>query len=54
MEPSEYESIARLEGEHWWYKGMRQITAALLRDIDLPDGATILDAGCGPGGYRHI
>jgi len=50
MEPEEYEAIARLEATHWWYEGMRHISAALLRDVNLPPGATILDAGCGPGG----
>jgi SAM-dependent methyltransferase len=54
VEPGEYERIARLEGEHWWYLGMRAIAAALLREIALPNAqarpARILDAGCGTGG----
>src|SRR3972149_5028878 len=50
MEPSEYESIARLEGTHWWYVGMRNISAALLAEAALPAEAVILDAGGGPGG----
>ena len=39
----------RLENELWWYVGMRRISAALL-DGWLPEGARILDAGCGTGG----
>jgi SAM-dependent methyltransferase len=54
MEPSEYDNIARLEGQHWWYVGMRQIAAGMLAQV-CPPGAPppsrrILDAGCGVGG----
>ncbi len=51
MERSEYEVMAAVERQHWWYGGMRAISAALLdqaypgrRDLQ------ILDAGCGTGG----
>ena len=51
MERAEYEVMAAVEGQHWWYGGMRAITAAILdavyserRDLQ------ILDAGCGTGG----
>ena len=54
MEPSEYESIARLEGTHWWYVGMRRISAALLAGANLRADAVILDAGCGPGGTSAL
>ena len=53
MEPSEYDNIARLEGCHWWYVGMRQIAAGWLPRVCPPSGAAtrrILDAGCGVGG----
>ena len=50
MEPSEYENIARLESEHWWYVGMRRIAEGLLREARLSPHAHILDAGCGTGG----
>lgn len=57
MEPSEYENIARLEGDHWWYVGMRQMAEGLLAQVcrPAPPGAPpparrILDAGCGVGG----
>jgi len=50
MELSEYENIARLEDQHWWYAGMRQIAANLVRTLPLPRPAKILDAGCGVGG----
>ena len=40
-----------LEGtdRHWWYRGRRRIVRAVLSRLDLPDGAEILDAGCGAG-----
>ena len=57
MEPSEYDNIARLEAQHWWYVGMRQIAAAVLADVcplaplgAPPPSRRILDAGCGVGG----
>lgn len=51
MERSEYETMAAVELRHWWYGGMRAISAALLDPLyrarrDL----RILDAGCGTGG----
>jgi SAM-dependent methyltransferase len=50
VEPSEYDHIARLESQHWWYVGMRQIAEGIVRRIGLPPQAQILDAGCGTGG----
>ena len=50
MEPGEYDNIARLEAQHWWYAGMRRIAESLLRDSGLRPNAQILDAGCGAGG----
>lgn len=51
MEPEAYAELERLETEHWWYRGMRAISAELLRPLE-PDAAPlrILDAGCGTGG----
>ena len=51
MEKSEYSILAAVELRHWWYAGMRAISAALLDPLyqgrrDL----RILDAGCGTGG----
>lgn len=50
MEPSEYDNIARLEDQHWWYVGMRRIALSMLRTLRLSPDAEILDAGCGTGG----
>jgi ubiquinone/menaquinone biosynthesis C-methylase UbiE len=49
MTPEEYRYLYELEEHHWWFQGMRRITAALL-DGHWPAGALrILDAGCGTG-----
>jgi len=50
MEPSEYDNIARLEEQHWWYAGMRQVAQTLVRELRLDNSDRILDAGCGVGG----
>lgn len=56
MDPSEYDNIARLEDQHWWYRGMTAISLSLLatRGAAAPNPTSpplrILDAGCGPGG----
>jgi SAM-dependent methyltransferase len=51
MEPEQYALLARVEHDHWWFRGQRRLVAALL-DAHLPAGAAgpILDAGCGTGG----
>ena len=38
-----------LEDGHWWYRGRRRILDTLMRSLDLPPDAQILDAGCGSG-----
>src|SRR3569832_1397899 len=51
MERAEYEVMAAVAREHWWYGGMRAISAALL-DQAYParHDLRVLDAGCGTGG----
>jgi ubiquinone/menaquinone biosynthesis C-methylase UbiE len=49
MTPEEFRYLYELEEHHWWFQGMRRITAALL-DGRLPaKPLRILDAGCGTG-----
>jgi len=51
MEFGEYQVMARVEQEHWWYVGMRCIADAWLRQLPAsPTPRRILDAGCGTGG----
>lgn len=51
MELYEYEVMAAVEPAHWWYRGMRALSAAWLDQVcgDRPD-LRILDAGCGSAG----
>jgi SAM-dependent methyltransferase len=37
------------EDRHWWYRGRRTVIEKVMKDLDLPAGARILDAGCGSG-----
>jgi SAM-dependent methyltransferase len=45
-----YRRIRAAEQEHWWYRGMREITRTLL-GADLHAGLRLLDVGCGTGGF---
>ncbi len=50
METSYYHQMARIEDDHWWFKGRRAVVEAFLRR-NLPRRAErrILDVGCGTG-----
>ncbi len=37
------------EDRHWWYRGRRTVLHGVLAALEVPDGARILDAGCGSG-----
>jgi ubiquinone/menaquinone biosynthesis C-methylase UbiE len=51
MEPDAYVEMYHVETDHWWYRGMRQITERMLLPALSPRrGLRILDAGCGTGG----
>ncbi|MEZ6038458.1 MAG: class I SAM-dependent methyltransferase [Planctomycetota bacterium] len=52
MEHAEYEMMYRAEDHHWWYRGMRAITRAVIDRFvarDHGEPLRILDAGCGTG-----
>ncbi|MBI2864143.1 MAG: class I SAM-dependent methyltransferase [Chloroflexi bacterium] len=51
MNSEEYHLMYQIEDGYWWYKGMRQITFALLNGIASGrQERRVLDAGCGTGG----
>ena len=50
MELDAYRSMAATEDEHWWFRGRRTIGEAVIRGLDLPPGAKILEIGAGTGG----
>ena len=49
MDAEEYSVMARVESDHWWYRGLRDRVVAELESRVSGD-VTILDAGCGTGG----
>jgi SAM-dependent methyltransferase len=49
--PDYYRRIFEVEEHHWWYRGMRSVTAALLGDRLTRPGQRLFDAGCGTGGF---
>ena len=46
MNPAEYASMYRIEQDHWWYRGLRDIVFHWVSKLAPTD---ILDAGCGTG-----
>ncbi len=51
MNPREYEIMASVESDHWWYRSLRDCLEFSLRRYGqaLPEKPNILDAGCGTG-----
>ena len=50
--PSDYyRRLHETEQRHWWYRGMLAIEAALLGPRLGRSGQSLLDAGCGAGGF---
>lgn len=49
MERAEYEAMAQLEDDHWWFAGKRAVARSLLEPF-WTRGGRILDIGCGTGG----
>jgi SAM-dependent methyltransferase len=45
-----YRALYEAEERHWWHRGMRAVTAALLGPRLDRSGLRLLDAGCGTGG----
>ena len=49
MEHGVYDAEARVEAEHWWFRGRRMLFAAELRGLKIGTNATVLDIGTGTG-----
>lgn len=50
LTPAYYERLDDLERRHWWCRSVRRVARAWLASFLRP-GASILDAGCGAGGF---
>lgn len=46
----EYEKMARVEQEHWWYRALHHLVLDSIRTNTSRNDISILDAGCGTGG----
>jgi SAM-dependent methyltransferase len=52
MEPTEYANLARIEKQHWYYRGKRRLVRYWLERLGPPrDGQTLLDCGAGTGEF---
>lgn len=50
MNPTEYDTMYRVEERYWWYRGMRRIARSVAPTLyRLAPGARLLDVGCGTG-----
>lgn len=49
MIASELDAMLAYDEHHWWYRGRRRVMRAILQRLPMPDGARLLDAGCGSG-----
>jgi SAM-dependent methyltransferase len=55
MKQEEYGRMYALEETHWWYSGMRAITASMLGPELTRQELRVLDAGCGTGNnLQHL
>lgn len=55
MQPELYTDMARLEDQHFWFRGRREIlTACLRRRLSRSSNRLIVDAGCGTGANLQV
>ncbi len=50
MELDAYRTMADTEDRHWWFCGRRAIAEAVIRSLEMPANAAILEIGAGTGG----
>lgn len=52
--PAEYERMALVEGQHWWYRTLHEQVLAALKQHGVSTQDVIIDAGCGTGGLLQF
>lgn len=54
MNPEEYEILSRVEREHWFYRGKREIVSRWIRRLYGEDRSLkVVDCGCGTGYFAQ-
>ena len=51
MEAREYDALAAVEFDHWWFRGLHPVLIGWIRDRAVGPDVRVLDAGCGTGGF---
>lgn len=55
MQNQAYDAMHHLQARHWWWRGMRRVYAASLRQFVPPRGARrVIDVGCGFGANLSV
>jgi SAM-dependent methyltransferase len=54
MEDGVYDATARVESEHWWFRGRRMLFAEELRALRVGANAGVLDIGSGTGSNLYM
>src|SRR5688572_28653851 len=49
MDAVEYHRMARLEGHHWWYRGLRSVIRDRMQRSARASRPLLIDIGCGTG-----
>ena len=49
MHPALFREMSALQNAHWWFAGRRDIFAAVISRMRLPENPRILEIGCGTG-----
>ena len=50
MDEQLYRAFASIEDRHWWFMARRKIVGDLITKW-IPRGSTVIDVGCGTGGF---
>jgi SAM-dependent methyltransferase len=45
---------ARVERDHWWFRGRRRLVTAVIEALGTPPTAQVLDVGCGTGANLRL
>ncbi len=54
MEDYVYRDMTQFQTQHWWFKARHEILFDIIKNLDLPKPASILEIGCGTGGNLKI